>query len=345
MNIAINELAGTAYSGRVPPAAPSGRSGTVATSRRVRLPAAAAAVVLATWCVVLLVQASAGQRQRWATVFVALVVQALPFLVLGVCVSAVIATLVSPAVLRRLLPRNPALAVPVACTAAAVLPGCECSSVPVAARLLAQGVGERAALAFLLAAPAVNPVVVAATLVAFPGRPEMALARFVASWLAAAGVGLLWSRLGVAVRLPARLTTPARAASQWGRLAEVAVEDFVVAAGYLTVGAALGATFQALLPRTIADTTAALGPVAVLVLALLAVAIAVCSEADAFLAAGFRQFSPTAQLAFMVVGPMVDVKLIAMQAGTFGRRFALRFAPLTFGVALAAAVVVGAVLL
>ena len=76
-------------------------------------------------------------------------------------------------------------------------------------------------------------------------------------------------------------------------------------------------------------------------LALLAVVMAICSEADAFVAASLTQFSPTARLTFMVVGPMVDVKLIALQAGTFGPRFAARFAPLTFAVAIAASVVVG----
>ena len=83
------------------------------------------------------------------------------------------------------------------------------------------------------------------------------------------------------------------------------------------------------------------GVVAILALAALAVIMAICSEADAFIAASLRQFSPTAQLAFMTVGPMVDVKLIALQAGTFGRAFALRFAPLTFVVATASAALVG----
>ncbi len=73
--------------------------------------------------------------------------------------------------------------------------------------------------------------------------------------------------------------------------------------------------------------------------------LAICSEADAFVAASLTQFSLTARLAFMVVGPMVDVKLVALQAGTFGRRFTSFFAPLTFCVAVGAAVLVGTVLL
>jgi uncharacterized membrane protein YraQ (UPF0718 family) len=89
------------------------------------------------------------------------------------------------------------------------------------------------------------------------------------------------------------------------------------------------------------DGLAGSGPLALLALGVLAVVMAICSEADAFVAASLKQFSPAAQLVFMVVGPMVDVKLVAMQAGTFGRAFAVRFAPLTFGVAVGAAALVG----
>ncbi|MCW2913755.1 MAG: permease-like protein, partial [Actinomycetia bacterium] len=65
-----------------------------------------------------------------------------------------------------------------------------------------------------------------------------------------------------------------------------------------------------------------------------ALLLSICSEADAFVAASLTQFSPTAKLTFMVVGPMVDLKLIALQAGTFGSRFAARFMPMTFVLAI-----------
>jgi uncharacterized membrane protein YraQ (UPF0718 family) len=105
----------------------------------------------------------------WWTVFTAIAVQGVPFLLLGTVVSAAIGAFVPEKVLSRLLPRNPALAVPVAGAAGVVLPGCECASVPVAGRLMRRGVAPAAALAFLLSAPAVNPVVLVATSIAFPG--------------------------------------------------------------------------------------------------------------------------------------------------------------------------------
>ena len=103
--------------------------------------------------------------QNWMTVFIAVVAQALPFLVLGVLLSAVIAVFVPPSFFVRALPRRPALAVPVAGVAGAVLPGCECASVPVAGALVRRGVTPAAALAFLLSAPAINPIVLTATVV------------------------------------------------------------------------------------------------------------------------------------------------------------------------------------
>src|SRR5690606_2546195 len=135
---------------------------------------------------------------------VAICVQALPFLVLGVLLSAAITALVPPSFWTRALPRRPYAAVPVAGAAGAVLPGCECASVPVASGLMARGVTPAAALAFLLASPAIDPVVLVATAVALPGRAEMVVARFAASLVVAVLAGWLWLRFGRAewLRVP-----------------------------------------------------------------------------------------------------------------------------------------------
>jgi uncharacterized membrane protein YraQ (UPF0718 family) len=278
---------------------------------------------------------------HWATVFVAIAVQAMPFLVLGVTVSAAVAALVPAGLLPRLLPSRPGLAVPVAAAAGAALPGCECGSVPIAGRLVAHGALPGAALAFLLSAPAINPVVLTATAVAFPGRPQVVLARLLASLLTATVVGLVWVRTGrdeLLARVHARRGPDGPPLAV---LLATAQRDLLQAGGFLIVGAATAATLQTVVPRSVLDAVAASGPLALLAMAGLAVVLAICSEADAFVAASLTQFSLSARLAFMVVGPMVDVKLIALQAGTFGRGFALRFAPLVLAVALACSAVVG----
>jgi uncharacterized membrane protein YraQ (UPF0718 family) len=286
-----------------------------------------------------------ARAQAWLTVFVSIVIQASPFVVLGTVASAAIAVLVPPGFFARALPSRAVYAVPVAGVAGAVLPGCECASVPVAGALVRRGVAPAAALAFLLSAPAINPVVLVATSVAFPGRPAMVLARLLASLAAAVVMGWLWMRFGRPdwLRPPARpdLTGESRATA----FLAACRHDMTQAGGFLVIGALTAATVNVAVPPRWLHAAATHQILAVLGLALLAVLLSICSEADAFVAASLTQFSLTARLAFLVVGPMVDLKLFAMQAGTFGRRFAVRFAPATFAVAVACAVVVGSVLL
>ncbi len=260
--------------------------------------------------------------------------------------SAAISTLVPPTFFARALPGNPVLAVPVAGAAGVVLPGCECASVPVAGSLMRRGVPAAAALAFLLAAPAINPVVLVATAVAFPDDPAMVGARFAASLLVALVMGWLWTAFGRTdwLRLPTPADVPA--GTTRGEAFRGAVQhDLVHAGGFLVVGGLTAATLNVVVPREWLDAVASSPVLAVLVLAALAVVLAVCSEADAFVAASLTSFSLTARLAFLVVGPAVDVKLVALQAGTFGSRFAVRFAPVTFVVAVLAASAVAWVLL
>jgi len=279
------------------------------------------------------------------TVFVSVMVQSLPFLVLGTILSASITAFVPPGVFERALPRRPVAAVPVAGAAGALLPSCECGSVPVAGALIGRGVAPAAAFAFLLASPAINPVVLVATGVAFPGRPEMVVARFTASLLVAVLMGWLWLRLGQPGWLrPARIDDP-HTERGWPAFWASCRHDLVQAGGFLVVGAFAAALLNVTVPPRWLELIAANPVFSVIALALLAVLLSICSEADAFVAASLTQFSLTARLAFLVVGPMVDLKLFAMQVGSFGPRFAIRFAPATLVVGIAVSVLVGWVLL
>lgn len=285
--------------------------------------------------------------QAWRTVCLAVTVQALPFLLLGTALSGAINAFVPARVFHRLLPKRPALAVPVAGAAGVVLPGCECASVPVANSLIGRGVTPAAAFAFLLSAPAVNPIVLTATAVAFPGSPEMVLARLLASLVTAVAMGWLWLALGRTEWLKpvARHTGHHPGRSRWNEFRRGFQHDFLHAGGFLVVGAMAAATFNVAVPRSLLETFSGSPWLSVLFLAALAILLAVCSEADAFVAASLTGFSPGARLTFMVVGPMVDVKLIALQAGTFGRAFAFRFSAATTVVAILSSALIGAVLL
>lgn len=283
--------------------------------------------------------------QAGATIFVSIVVQALPFLALGVLLSGAIAAFVPPSFWDKALPKRKALAVPVAGAAGAVLPGCECGSVPVSGGLMARGVAPSAALTFLLAAPAINPVVVVSTLVAFPGEPQMAIGRFIASFATAVVMGWLWLKFGRGewLRVPNR--THLIGSSKFHTFRLTAAHDFLHAGGFLVIGAFAAALLNVAVPTSVLDSVASNWWLSILLMAVLAVILCICSEADAFVAASLTQFSLTSRLVFLVVGPMVDLKLIALQGGTFGRKFVTRFAPATFVVAIVVSVIVGVWLL
>ncbi|WP_054811992.1 permease [Nocardia arizonensis] len=288
---------------------------------------------------------------RWqtaVTIFAGVFVQAVPFLVFGVLVSGLIAALVSPELLRKVLPRNRSAAIGVAGLAGAALPGCECGVVPVARRLADQGAPSAAALAFMLSAPAINPVVLVATAVAFPGEPGMVAARFTGSLATAVVMGLIWSRIGRPGWMLARRGRHDHEGigrSRWEVFTEAARHDLLQAGAFLVLGAAAAAALRVLVPPSWYEHLAGRMVLAVLVLAILAIVLALCSEADAFVAASMSTLPLLPRLVFLVVGPAVDVKLFAMQAGSFGRGFAARFAPLTFVVAVACGTVAGLIFL
>ena len=287
--------------------------------------------------------------QTGATVFVAVCVQALPFLVVGVLISGAIAAFVSADLLRRLLPKRTALAVPVAGVAGVALPNCECAAVPVARRLIQQEVPASVAVTFLLAAPAVNPIVLVATAVAFPGEPRMVLARFLGSMGTAVVMGWVWARFGrmewFAERALRRLPAPVDRRDRWGVFFETARQDLVDAGGFLVVGGLTAAVLNVVVPRSWITTLGEQLLLGIAVMAVLAVVLALCSEADAFVVASLSAMPLLPRLVFLVVGPAIDIKLFALQAGTLGRRFAARFAPMTFAVAILCAIVAGIVVL
>jgi uncharacterized protein len=310
-------------------------------------------------CVVLLL-ALVGQQwladqfavpaiQTGATIFVAVCMQALPFLVIGVLISGAIAAFVSGDLLRRLLPKKAVFAVPVAGVAGVALPNCECAAVPVARRLIQQQVPASVALTFLLAAPAVNPIVLVATAVAFPGEPRMVLARFLGSMGTAVVMGWLWSRFGkmewFAERALRRLPEHDGSRSRWSVFFETSRQDLVDAGGFLVIGGLTAAVLNVVVPRSWINTLGEQMLLGIFVMAVLAVVLALCSEADAFVVASLSTMPLLPRLVFLVVGPAIDIKLFALQAGTFGRRFAARFAPMTFAVAVLCAVVAGIVVL
>lgn len=275
--------------------------------------------------------------RTWCTMFVAVVVQSVPFLLGGVLLSALIARFLSEGVLRRIVPSNPVAAVPIAGMAGVGLPGCECAAVPIADGLIRRGLHPAVALTFLLAAPAINPAVIVSTAVAFPGNHAMVIARVLASLATAVLVGWLCLARGDRLKLQRRSAIH----DHGDGFVATARHDFLYAGGFLVLGAMIAAAVNTFAPRQAVDTVAGQALLAVIVMASFAFLAALCSESDAFVAASLTAFSDTAKLVFLVVGPAMDVKLAAMESGQFGLAFARQFIPAVLVVAMGMASLVG----
>jgi uncharacterized membrane protein YraQ (UPF0718 family) len=291
--------------------------------------------------VVLIVLGSIAIAVRWTdlarvdwvrtflVIFGSLLVQALPFVMIGALAAAVVEVFAPVGALERLgrIPRP--LQLPAAALAGVLFPICECGSVPVARRLMLRGLRPSAAVAFMLAAPVLNPVVIASTFIAFRGRASlwtMVAGRFALGLLVALAVGWV-----IGDRRKEMLLKPhpderhglelERPESRWRRLFVHLGDDFLFMGRYLILGASIAAAIQTFLPASFLTGLADLPVASVLAMMGLAVLLSLCSESDAFVAASFVQFAPSAQLGFLVLGPMVDVKLVALYAGTFKRGF------------------------
>ena len=230
------------------------------------------------------------------------------------------------------------LQVPAAAAAGFAMPVCECGSVPVARRLILRGLSPSAGIAFMLAAPILNPIVLASTWVAYGAAgkaAEMTAAR--------AGLGLLVAVLAGTMigrgRAPIVRDREERVDqhAHTGGFVEHLVDDFVFMGRFLVLGAAVAALLQTVVPQDALSAVADRPVLGALALMALAAALSLCSEADAFVAVSFTAFPLGSQLAFLVLGPVVDAKLAVLYGATFRRRFVLQVLAIAVPVALVGA--------
>ena len=283
--------------------------------------------------------------QLFGRTAISIVLEASPFLMFGSLLSVLLGRSATPDRLARWIPARPAAQIAAGLVGGMVLPVCECGVVPIARRLIDKGVSARTVITYMLAAPVINPVVLISTYVAFGGDLALVLSRAAIVGITAALAGWLLGRGRPQDLLnwgPRPL--PATAAEQdaapcchhhgkfepawtdrWVALAVMrsTAFEFMDMGKYLIAGALAAAAFKVFLPWQLIQVFAGSLPAAVGLLMALAVLLSVCSEADAFVAASLVYFPPASQLAFMAIGPMVDLKLIGMYLFTFQKRPAL----------------------
>ena len=257
-----------------------------------------------------------GRLNELAVVFVSIVLQSQPFVLVGVFASALVQRYLSAERLARWLPRGRLSVVLLASGFGFVAPVCDCGVIPLARRLGAKGLPLYAATTFILAAPVVNPVVLASTAVAFQGDWTVVALRMAMSLSVAVTVGLVAAavmpdapRLSAPRSGPAASTpTPGRAGALASVVEHAAAEYFDISL-FIVLGALFTAVTQTFVPRgdLVALGSSRVGSVAALMP--LATLLSICSEADAFVARAFAAtFSTGALLAFMTIGQIVDLR-------------------------------------
>jgi uncharacterized membrane protein YraQ (UPF0718 family) len=222
-------------------------------------------------------------------------------------------------------------------------PVCECGSVPVARRLIERGIKPAAGLAFMLASPILNPIVLWSTYVAYRGRGigwEMVGGRAAAGLLVATAAG--WALGGPTAAETLRKLSLSTSHSQTDRASRArsfvdhVTGDFLFMGKFVVLGAALAAGLQTLIPQSIVSGVARTPLVGTLALMGIAFVLSLCSEADAFVAVSFTQFPIGSQLSFLVFGPIVDAKLTLLYGAVFKNRFVLRLVVVVVPLVLAA---------
>lgn len=269
-----------------------------------------------------------GALSDGVTLATSVVIESLPFVFLGILISIAVQLWVPTRVIDALIPRSGMPRRAVLSLLGVVLPVCECGNVPLARGLMVRGFSVADSMTFLLAAPILNPVTLVTTYQAFGWDDGILVARLVGGFVLANLVGWLVSLHPD----PERLLTPTwiaacRAAStnserpSLRRAALLFRDEMSAMLPALFFGAAIAGLIQVVISR---DTLTAIGghPVAgILALMALAVMIAICSNVDAFFALSLAStFSPGALVAFLVLGPMIDVKMLLMLGTTFRAR-------------------------
>lgn len=293
------------------------------------------------------------QIQIFNTIFISILMQAFPFMLIGIFVSAALEVFAPDQFVVRVFPSRFGLGFITAMFAGLLFPVCECAIVPVTTRLVKKGVALPIAVTFMLSAPIINPIVIVSTLYAFAGQPQVALLRVIFGLAIALLVGVILyllnagndvlltghddcgchchdhctccaEPLGSLPDEEAAHTTTRTISQKLRTMFLHAGEEFFSVGRYLILGALLTSLIQILVPRAWFAGLSEKSGLPLLMMMLIAFLFSACSTSDAFIAKSFTgRFSLGAIMGFLVFGPMMDIKNILMLLGNFKKKFVI----------------------
>ncbi len=278
--------------------------------------------------------------QVFNTVFLSILIQAFPFILIGVLVSSLIQVFISQETIVKFFPKNKVAAFGVAVFSGLLFSVCDCAIVPVAGRLVKKGVPLPVAVTFMLAAPIVNPIVIASTVYAFPGQPAVAFYRVYLGIMIALFVGVMLMFFpkeesvlrdkmdSFACKCGCCSKDYGAKKGFFGRVDAIfthAASEFFEVGRFLVVGAFLSTIVQTIIPKEALASLGGGNAISLLIMMASAFVLSICSTSDAFIARTFTsQFALGPVMGFLVLGPMVDIKNLLMLFGIFKKRFVIK---------------------
>lgn len=285
--------------------------------------------------------------------FLSILFEGAPYIMIGTLLSGFIDAFLPAKLLDRLLPRNKVLSTFMAGFLGLIFPVCECAVVPVIRRLVQKGLPLSCALTYMLSAPIMNPIVAASTLTAFKefqkvtgwmemGNATMTIARLSLGYAVAVIVGLIVLRFRPGQVLNANIVQSIETTKAGGHAPKTtfngklvhamrtAMRDFLDTGMYFTIGVIITSVFNTQVNQAILDSVAGNEWLAIPSIMGLSFVLSLCSTSDAFIAAPMAVFSQASKLAFLVFGPMMDIKLMFMYAVVFRRRVVVIMLLVTF---------------
>lgn len=289
---------------------------------------------------------------QMSTIFLSIVIEALPFVLLGCLISGALQVFLTPERVKRWLPDNRFLSILTGSVLGFFFPSCECGIVPIVHQFVKKGVPVHTAFAFMLTAPIINPIVIFSTFIAFGNSWEMAGWRMVGSFVVALIIGIwlayfqkesvLKTKIqqtidhnhhhthhhdhthGTNKHEEVKIGRIKQLSQQTGHVLTHSIDEFFDTGRYLIVGGLIAASMQTYLPTRVMLTLGSTKLLAIIIMLLLAFTMSLCSEADAFIGSSLLSLFGTAPVvAFLVFGPMVDIKNLLMMKRYFNGRFIL----------------------
>jgi len=286
-----------------------------------------------------------NQFQDFLTLSISVIIESLPFVVLGIALSIVVQVWVPDHLFLKVLPKNRIGRRVVISLLGVLLPVCECGNLPLARGLIVKGLTVSESMTFLLAAPIVNPITILTTYQAFGWNDGILVSRLLGGFLIANLIGWLYSRHSaqqslLTDRFAAECRVPAghsHGETRWQQSVQLFVRETGVILPALFLGSVVAGLVQVAVSRQVLVTLGSNPVWSIVAMMVLAFIISICSNVDAFFILPFAStFLPGAIVAFLVFGPMIDIKMIALMRTTFRTRVLLQ---ITLVVALASALI------